>query len=412
MPVPPAILAYGTTPAPDHAPAPQPVNVLDTLYTAALGPTGSAHYQPLFTRFGTLGRTRTAWNSAAALFTVAWLVYRKLWSVALAYMVLMEGIAIAWFIGIRPSLPLPLPVEAGLALTWLTVSVAMPGLWGDALVYNDVHKRTMRALEAAPTLAQARSELVREAPTRKRLYTLVALQALVIVATLAALLWPSLFTPPARASTEPAAALAPATLPTADEVLASMALAAGASSGEAQAPSPTTSTTPSANDSAQPLESAAAAATPAPVDDASPSAPPAPAGETSAALAPAISPVAAMAKPPPQPGTTTDAGQRSAIKPAASSAPAPAAAGDQVRQMLESKRYYVNVGVFADEGNAQKVQRLLQRSKLPVVVHTVGTNKGDRIRVRAGPFASAAKAKTAASQVRALGLEARVFQHP
>lgn len=80
--------------------------------------------------------------------------------------------------------------------------------------------------------------------------------------------------------------------------------------------------------------------------------------------------------------------------------------------MLESKRYYVNVGVFADEGNAQKVQRLLQRSKLPVVVHTVGTNKGDRIRVRAGPFASAAKAKTAASQVRALGLEARVFQHP
>jgi cell division septation protein DedD len=410
MPVPPAILAYGTTPAPDHAPDPQPVNVLDTLYTAALGPTGSAHYQPLFTHFGTLGRTRTAWNSAAALFTVAWLVYRKLWSVALAYVMLMEGIAIAWFIGIRPSLPLPLPVEAGLALAWLTVSMAMPGLWGDALVYNDVHKRTMRALEAAPTLAQARSELVREAPTRRRLYTLAALQALVIVATLAALLWPSVFTPPAGASTKPAAALSPAPLPTADEVLASMALAPGASSGEAQAPSPTDVTTPSVHNSAQPLESAAAPATPAPEDNASPSAPSPPAGETSAALASSVSPVAVV--PPPEPGTATDAGQRSATKPTPRSTPVPAAAGDQVRQTLESKRYYVNVGVFADEANAQKVQRQLQRSKLPLVVHTVGTNKGDRIRVRAGPFSSAAKAKAAASQVKALGLEAMVFQHP
>ncbi|QNP59183.1 SPOR domain-containing protein [Paenacidovorax monticola] len=82
-----------------------------------------------------------------------------------------------------------------------------------------------------------------------------------------------------------------------------------------------------------------------------------------------------------------------------------------VAQSLEPRRYYINVGVFADASNAQKAQQQLQRAGLPLVVQTVGTNKGDRIRVRAGPFHQAEDADAAAQRVRAQGLEAVVFQH-
>ncbi len=42
---------------------------------------------------------------------------------------------------------------------------------------------------------------------------------------------------------------------------------------------------------------------------------------------------------------------------------------------------------------------------------TVTTNRGERSRVRAGPFATAAEAKTAAQRIRSLGLEAVVYHH-
>mgnify|MGYP000866495509 CR=1 FL=1 len=418
MPVPSVTLAYGTTPAPIDAPSPQPPNVLDTLYAAALGSTGAAHYLPPFTHFGTLGRTRTTWNSAAAFFTIAWLVYRKLWSVALAYVVLMEGIAIAWFVGIRPSLSLPLPVEAGLALAWLTLSVALPGLWGDALVYNDVHKRTMRSLEAASTLAQARTELEREAPSRRRLHVLVALQALVIVATLAALLWPnaSWRLAPTTAETPPdASAPAQAPLPTADEVLASMALAAAPAASE-PASSPTAEPSAHVEALADSVPTAPASAPSATSDE--------PAANPSAALPnPATPPVNTAAAPPPLSAPPATAEKRPAKSVASALAATergqakatvrstPPVQPPPIQQTLESKRYYVNVGVFADEANALKVQRQLQQAKLPLVVQSVGTNKGERIRVRAGPFTSQEKARAAATQARALGLEAVVFHH-
>lgn len=54
-----------------------PPNVIDTLYQAALGPTGASHYLPRFEIFETLGRTRTGWNWAAALCTLGWLLYQQ-----------------------------------------------------------------------------------------------------------------------------------------------------------------------------------------------------------------------------------------------------------------------------------------------------------------------------------------------
>lgn len=73
-------------------------------------------------------------------------------------------------------------------------------------------------------------------------------------------------------------------------------------------------------------------------------------------------------------------------------------------------RHYVTIGVFADNANAQKVQKQLQKAKLPVQVQTVGTNKGEQFRVRAGPFHQTQEADKAAQRIRELGLEAVVLR--
>ena len=60
--------------------------------------------------------------------------------------------------------------------------------------------------------------------------------------------------------------------------------------------------------------------------------------------------------------------------------------------------------------NARKVDKQLRQAKLPTQVQTVGTNKGEYTRVRAGPFRKASEARAAARRIRAMGLDAVVFQ--
>jgi cell division protein FtsN len=364
MHAPPASAADAATAAPGRSH--DSTNVIDTLHLAAIGATGGAHYPPHFERFETLGRTRSGWNWAAALCTLGWLVYRRLWGAALAYAAVTEGLALLWFTVLRPWLQPPAPVEAGLGLALALLSCVVPGLWGDALVYTDVRRRTLQALEAAPTLAQARTVVEGQAPTRRRLQVLVALHAVLAIALLAALCWlPA--APPANAA-KPAAAARPATPP-----------------ASTTAPPASTPEVP------QPPAPAALAAASAPAPAASLPAPPAP-----------VPPASAPARQAPQ------IPQMPASKPRA--APARQASAP-VAQTLEDRRYYINVGVFADAANAAKVQQQLQRTGLPVVVQTVGTNKGDRTRVRAGPFTDAGDANAAAGRIRGLGLEAVVFLH-
>lgn len=328
-------------------------NVLGTLYRIAIGPTGGTHYPRRFEEFETLGRTRTHWNWAAALLTLGWLIYRRLWGAALVYAAATEGLLLLWFGALRPWLQPPMPVEAGLGLALVLIGCVVPGLWGDALVYADVRKRTMHALESAPTLAQAQAQLERQAPTRRWLLALIALHAALALAMGAAVRWLPQAPPQAMApAVPPALAMRPASAP---EALA-----------------------PSGPASLAPLPAAAQAHAPA----------------ASAPEATASVPAPAPTQPPATPATAPARPRQS-----------------PVAQSLEPLRYYINVGVFADASNAQKVQQQLQRAGLPLVVQTVGTNKGDRIRVRAGPFPQAKDADAAAQRVRAQGLEAVVFQH-
>ena len=89
-----------------------------------------------------------------------------------------------------------------------------------------------------------------------------------------------------------------------------------------------------------------------------------------------------------------------APEPASPAAVAPAA----------SKAYFINVGLFAKEANARKARAALQEAGLSPSMHEIGTGQGKRTRLRAGPFDTRTKAEAAAEKIRALKLEAQVFQ--
>ncbi len=386
-----------------------PTNVIDQLYQDALGATGGAHYAAPFTRFETLGRTRSSWNHAAAFCTLGWLLYRRLWSQALLYSGLLQALLLLWFALLRPWLAPAQPIELGLALALLLLGCALPGLWGDALVYQDVRARTLQALAQAPTIAQARTTLQQQAPSRQRLFGLLALYLGAALALLASALWRA---PPAYELVSnvpvPTAPVAPAPTPT----------PAPAPDAPAAEPAPVPAPTPA------PVVDVAAPDTAATIAPEPPPKPPAaPAPLLAAAAPPATEKPAEKALPPhkakdkektkekakktAKEAAKGKAKEKEKPQPAAQVAhkatPAPAADSS-------GARHYVTIGVFADNANAQKVQKQLQKAKLPVQVQAVGTNKGEQFRVRAGPFGQTQEADKAAQRIRELGLEAVVLR--
>jgi cell division septation protein DedD len=72
--------------------------------------------------------------------------------------------------------------------------------------------------------------------------------------------------------------------------------------------------------------------------------------------------------------------------------------------------FYINVGLFAEEGNARKAQSRLLNEGLPAFRQTLDSAKGTRIRVRVGPFTSRTEAQAAAASIRALELDAVIFE--
>ena len=180
---------------------------MHALHRIALGPTGAEHYLPHFALFDALDRTRTTWNWAAAGPSLGWLVYRGLWRQALAYALVVPAIALLWLGVLRPLLGLPPQFEAALALTWLLLASAVPGLWGDAWLYQQVCSRTEQALETATSLAQTQTILQAQAPTRRRLWAVAAAYLLTAAAALALL---SILGAPASDTLSPTASAPPA----------------------------------------------------------------------------------------------------------------------------------------------------------------------------------------------------------
>ncbi len=326
-------------------------SVAPALYRAALGAVNPDHYLAAFERLDAVGRVLPGWNLAAALFTLGWLVFRRLWSPALWVAVgMLLAAAVLW--GASWWLAVPLPMLAGVALAvWLTLCAGM-GLYGDALLHADVHRRMTAAVSAAPNMREAVALLQRQAASWRRLWWMVASAAAGLVLAVVAAWW----TFAGRVTTQPVQGAVAVT---------DVATARPESVSQPSQPAlPSAAVMESLPDPAVPPPSAQAVPEPAPV-----------------AAAP----------------QATSEPRAQAVAPVEERAPASRA----------QRRLYVNVGLFADAENARRAYLRLRQAGLSATIDPLVRADGSRLqRVRVGPFTSAGQANQAAARVRALGLDA------
>lgn len=424
-------------------------NAMTALSRLALGPVNTDYYLAVFERFDSTGRTTTTWNWAACLATLNWMVFRQLWGAALVYVAAAEGLALIVFGIGRSFLNWPPGVELGVLGAFAVLAFAVPGLYGNAILYADIRKRIARALAASRTVPEACALLEKQASSRKRLQVVVLANVVLGVAALIAyLVWSPSDTKPL--ALEPAVTVAQATA--AATAASTTTPAASAQATSTAAPMPTVApeptpvaesrpapasapepAAPSAKASAAPKASAPAAppatVAPPPAEPA-PSARPASAPASKAAASapapaktatPAASTRASATTSPTASAASTPAPRReaaasrasAATKPKASaSAPAAAAADKPLPTVGTAAGYYINVGLFAEEANARKTQARLLNEGLPAFRQELDGAKGRRIRVRVGPYDTRAQADAAAESIRAMALEAVVFKQP
>ncbi len=393
-------------------------NAMAAMSRLALGPVNTDYYLKVFERFDDTGRTTTTWNWAACLCTLNWMLFRQLWSAALVYVAAAEGLALIVFGVGRSFLHWPVGIELGVLGAFAVLAFAVPGLYGNAILYADIRKRIARALAASRTVPEACALLEKQASSRKRLQVLVLANVVLGLAALIAYLAlsPSDVKPLAL---EPAVTVAQATAAAQAASTTHPVGALPAPEAEQTPPtSPTTATEATAAPVAPPAPAAASA--PAPVA-------PAPAAVAPPAAAKASTPATKASTPKPAPpavstraptaaaSTPAPTRREAASRPNASAKPkAPAAAASSADTALPTvgtaPGYYINVGLFAEEANARKTQARLLNEGLPAFRQELNNSKGRRIRVRVGPYATRAQADAAAEAIRAMALDAVVFK--
>lgn len=73
--------------------------------------------------------------------------------------------------------------------------------------------------------------------------------------------------------------------------------------------------------------------------------------------------------------------------------------------------FVVQIGVFSDAGNVKKLQDQLQKQGYKSFTEKVATPKGDKIRLRAGPFDSRLEAEAALAKIKDAGLSGMVVKN-
>ena len=361
-----------STPAPIQAAAPAAAKAPGesrtvALYRAALGPVNTERTLKVFAQFDTAGHTRTVWHPAAAFFTLSWMLFRRLWTEALVYAAVMAGVIGAGLVAWPHIQTWPVGVRGGLLGTLLLLSLVLPGLLGFAWLHRRIQQRVLRAVTAASTMSEACAALGRQAGSRRRFYALALANAVLAVGLLVGPV-------PCRSTAclgELRALLVPA--------------------GESPAP-----TTPAPGAVLAPVQAVA------------------PTKATPVAVVPVASLAVAHTAtlPPPEAVPAPLRAVSVTPEPQASTAPpAPAAEPPPLQKApVAQAAYGINVGLFADEGNARRAHERLKQAGLPATAQVVATPQGARTRVRVGPFAQRAAADEAAQRIRALGLEAVVFR--
>ena len=419
-------------------------NAMAAMSRLALGPVNTDYYLKVFERFDDTGRTTTTWNWAACLCTLNWMLFRQLWGAALVYVAAAEGLALIVFGVGRSFLHWPVGIELGVLGAFAVLAFAVPGLYGNAILYTETRKRIARALAASRTVPEACALLEKQASSRKRLQVLVLANVVLGLAALIAYLAlsPSDVKPLALepavtvAQATAAAQAAPATKPVG-------ALpepeAEGATTLPMPAPEVTTEPPPAPAPQAPaaalkpapalvasaPLAVAQAPATTAVQKSAEPPAPvpsasstPSPAAGKASTPKPATPPASTRAPAPAASATATataparrDAASRAAARTKPKTPAAAASSADTALPTVgTAPGYYINVGLFAEEANARKTQARLLNEGLPAFRQELNNSKGRRIRVRVGPYATRAQADAAAEAIRAMALDAVVFK--
>lgn len=414
-----------------------PESHIDQLHRAAIGPINAAYYLPILSRFETYDRGSPSWNWAASLCTLNWMLFRAMWTPALAYLGGLLLAVFAVFAWIRLAAPMAQSLEWGLWAGLATLAWLVPGFFGNSWLFGHYRLRLARALNATPTLAAACEQLARQASSRRRLVLLVVLNAMLVTVLLGAWFWPR--TPsqgsarfdqgtvaglakPARSSASAADTPAATGRTSASEPAASEP---GRADGPLDTASPTaaaqgTNAVGASTEVAQAADQAASD-TVAAFGDAS-AAEPAPVAPT-AAVVPTPAPVLSQA--------AADAAIRHAAiaartrKAHREPAPAPRVAPVEAAKAVDTKptpkaqdntaqaangRFLINVGLFAQDDNAQHAFERLVQAGLPATTQELQTSNGKRTRVRVGPYATRAQADAAAAKIRALRLDAVVIR--
>ncbi len=116
--------------------------------------------------------------------------------------------------------------------------------------------------------------------------------------------------------------------------------------------------------------------------------------------------VKAEVKPLPKPQADDGARARALLEGRSPSKVAPASAAAAA---VESGRFIVQIGAFADSDKARETRMKVERAGLTTYTQVVETPEGKRTRVRVGPFTNRAEADNAAAKIRALDLPAAIL---
>jgi cell division septation protein DedD len=272
------------------------------------------------------------------------------------------------------------------------LAVVVPGLVGNAVLHAHTRKRVVKAVADAPSLGDACVALAKDASSWQGLKGVMLVTGLLAAAVVVALLssGPKIPRAPTPANVAPAArSSSPAAkvrLPSPEDAAAPVGTS----------PSPVS---PPASEASTALEPAPSAPSPAPAVESAPVEP----------VLPILAPVGDSEKPRKQ----NQSRQQDKAVPPAEVKPAVKAsvkATAPASTPTAATAYAINVGVFADQTNAERALTQLKAAQLPAYAQRIEAAKGPLTRVRVGPFADADEADAAARRIRALGLEALVYR--
>lgn len=386
------------------------------LYRATIGPRAQDYYLRHFARFDGEGKAGSSWNWAAYWTTFNWLVYRRMWGWALAYVAALFGTALLIF-GVGKLLLNYSDTSALLLfLLLLTVAFVVPGLYANAWFYTHCNEKISAALRNTPEVREAATVLSRQAPDNRRLMLLGLGNAVLLALVLSVLNWfqgvdsalPQLAAREERAmaaggQSGQVRALAAAPAPAASEPQATTTpVPATVASAPAAAPAPAVAVAPGASEAPRVAQAASAPLAPSTPRPAATGKPAAMVNAADRSVAAALAPAR------PEPAVPSAPAATAAVTP-----PAPAAAPRPARAASAPQQRYVwviQVGAYAQETNAQKALAQVQGLGLEAGAESFESPKGKLMRVRVGPFMRQAEADQAALRIKTLDLPVLVIR--